>query len=178
MNWKASFCMFVQYLNQVTLSVWTFITEIWINEASTKWQKQSPEPCYTNAALQQTVRTAGWPSSMPSEALRLYFWSPWSECQIHNKVCCPSSSVICSHQRQEDSSQVALILLSHSWARIDSRRLRFLHGQTETHQYTHQWCCRYPGFVISSVKTRTQSLESFSQIVNRCINSCLDLLDS
>lgn len=68
---------------------------------------------------------------MPYEALRLYLWSHWSECQIHNKVCCPSSSVICSHQSQEDSSQVHLISLSRSRTQIDSHHLHFLHGQIE-----------------------------------------------
>lgn len=60
LNWGVSSCMwfiFNQYVN-LTLSVWAFITDIQINEASTKWQKQSPEPCYTNAGPQQTARTA------------------------------------------------------------------------------------------------------------------------
>lgn len=85
-------------LNQLTLPVWAFISEISINEVSTKWLKQSSE-------------ATGAPSSpMPSEDLSLNFWSPWSRCQIHT-VSCPSFSVI-SSPRIKVGEIAARLLLS------------------------------------------------------------------
>lgn len=134
---------YFQSISKSTDFVCLSFHQIWMNEASTNRQKKSPEPCFTNAGLQQIVRAADRLHQCPlPSALHLYFWSSRSEWQIHNKFCCPSSSVICSHQSQEDSSQVALILLRHSCAQIDSHHLRFLHRQLEINQYTHQWGCR------------------------------------
>lgn len=155
MNWCVSFCMF-ESDSSFSIDFVCLGFGFGIDEASKTWQKQSPEPCYTNAGLQQTSRDRRPPPSMPSEALRLHLWSPWSERQIHNKICCPS--VIRSHQSQEDSSQVALILLSCSWDQIDSRHLRLLHRQAETHRYTHQRRCR---FIISAVTTRGPKFGEF-----------------
>lgn len=86
-----------------------------------------------------------WNLDKMAEA-KLQRWSPWSFCEIPYRVGCPSSSVVCRHRRQADSSQVAIISLSpHSRAQRDGSHLHFLHMPTGSHRNTHRWCCRQPG---------------------------------